>query len=183
MTTPLKFTGIAGSLRAHSYSSSVLACIASMLPAGSHFSTLDIGSFPHYNADLEQGNALPGHILAARNAILESDAIIIVTPEYNHGIPGVLKNTLDWLSRPAFNSCFLNKPVLFATLSPGALGGVRAQSQLRETLASMLSDLKPLPEIVVTQAGQKITDGVLTDRETIAHIHTVLASFLLNLSD
>jgi len=182
MTNNLKFTGIAGSLRQGSYSGAILNSIASMLPENAQFETLNIGDFPHYNADLEQGDTLPEIVTAARATIHSSDAIIIVTPEYNHGIPGVLKNTLDWLSRPAFNSCFLNKPVLFATLSPGALGGVRAQSQMRETLASMLCDLVPLQEIVVTQVGQKVADGALIDKETITHIRSVLSGFLLNLT-
>jgi chromate reductase len=102
----------------------------------------------------------------------------MVTPEFNHGLPGVLKNTLDWLSRPAFSSCMMGKPVFFITLSPGALGGVRAQYQMRETLASMLCRLVALPEIAITQVGVKVEDGALKDSATLSFIEKNLVRFL-----
>lgn len=177
MTKPLRITGIAGSLRAASLSRTVLASIAAQLPAHAEFQTLDIGALPHYNEDEEVHN-LPAAVSAARALVAQSDAVLIVTPEFNHGIPGVLKNTLDWLSRPAFHSCFANKPVFFVTLSPGALGGVRAQYQLRETLASMLCRLYPLPEIAITFAGKKIEDGALVDETTLNFMRATLDKFL-----
>jgi chromate reductase len=114
--------------------------------------------------------------------VAASDALLIVTPEFNHGLPGVLKNTLDWLSRPAFDSSLTGKPVMFATLSPGALGGVRAQSQMRETLASMLCQLVPLPEIAITHVGEKIAGDRLVDEATLKHAGGVLARFLENIA-
>ncbi|MNT58387.1 NADPH-dependent FMN reductase [compost metagenome] len=93
-------------------------------------------------------------------------------------MPGVLKNALDWLSRPAFNSCMLGKPVFFVTLSPGALGGVRAQLQLRETLASMLCRLVALPEVVITQIVTKVEDEALVDPASISFIDKTLQQFL-----
>jgi chromate reductase len=177
MTSALRVTGISGSLRAASFSSMVLNAVSHWLPAGTAYSTLDIGALPHYNQDLEPQD-LPDAVVAARRQISESDAVLIVTPEFNHGIPGVLKNTLDWLSRPAFASCIKNKPVLFMTLSPGALGGVRAQAQLRETLSSMQCRLIPLPEIAITFVQHKLDNGKLVDAPTVAFIQQTLESFL-----
>jgi chromate reductase len=181
MTQTLTVTGIVGSLRSTSYSRQVLHSIAALLPAGTRFETLDIGALPHYNEDLDN-DAVPDAVAQSRAQVTASDALIIVTPEFNHGLPGVLKNTLDWLSRPAFQSCFIRKPVMFATISPGALGGVRTQSQLRETLASMLCRLVPLPEIAVTHVGAKITDDRLTDAPTLQHVSRVLEMFLAEIA-
>jgi len=177
MPSSLKIAGIAGSLRAASYSQIVLKSIAGLLPEGTEFDSIDIGPIPHYNEDIERG-ALPHTVASARARVLACDAVIIVTPEFNHGLPGVLKNTLDWLSRPVFESCMQGKPVFFATLSPGALGGVRAQYQLRETLASMLCRLVSLPEIAITQVGMKIVDGELKDQATLDFIDGSLRKFL-----
>lgn len=179
MPSSLTITGIAGSLRADSYSRIVLASIAEFLPAGTRFETIDAGALPHYNQDLDNA-AAPAAVAQARAQVSRSDALLIVTPEFNHGLPGVLKNTLDWLSRPAFSSAMLGKPVMFATLSPGALGGVRAQAQMRETLASMLCRLVALPEIAITQVGAKIAEGKLADTQTRAFIQQVLETFLAN---
>lgn len=177
MTTSLKIAGIAGSLRSASHSRTVLKSVARLLPAGTAFENIDIGELPHYNEDYEHGT-LPPAVVAARAAVAESDAVVIVTPEFNHGLPGVLKNTLDWLSRPAFKSCMVGKPVFFVTLSPGALGGVRAQYQLRETLSSMLCQLVPLPEIAITHVAQKSEHGELTDAATLGFIESQLTRFL-----
>ena len=177
MSEPLQIIGICGSLRAKSHSRALLRAIAELLPAGSAFQELDIGELPHYNEDCD-GAASPNVVTKARMAVQQANAVIIVTPEFNHGVPGVLKNTLDWLSRPAFASCCINKPALFATLSPGALGGVRAQYQLRETLSSMLCRLYPLMEIAVTHINGKLDGARLTDQPTVSHIRAVLSSFL-----
>ncbi len=176
MRSSLKIIGIAGSLRAASYSHIVLNSIARLLPAGAEIDSLDIGALPHYNEDIER-EALPQSVESARARVLACDAVIIVTPEFNHGVPGVLKNTLDWLSRPVFVSCMQGKPVFFVTLSPGALGGVRAQYQLRETLASMLCRLVSLPEIAITQVGLKVADGALSDKATLDFIEKSLTQF------
>lgn len=177
MNQPLRIVGIAGSLRSQSYSRLLLRAIAGRFPTPIRYCEIDIGGLPFYNEDLDRADASEP-IREARQLVAAADAVIMVTPEFNHGIPGVLKNTLDWLSRPAFASCFLHKPVMFATISPGALGGVRAQYQLRETLSSMLCQLYPLVEIAVTHVGNKLDGETLTDQATIAHIDMVLASFL-----
>jgi chromate reductase len=177
MASSLKIIGIAGSLRAASYSHIVLQSMQPLLPEGTEVAQIDIAALPHYNEDVER-EALPASVASARALVAGSDAVIIVTPEFNHGLPGVLKNTLDWLSRPAFTGCMQGKPVFFVTLSPGALGGVRAQYQLRETLASMLCRLVPLPEIAITQVGMKTENGRLTDPATLSFMGKALQQFL-----
>ena len=145
----MKIVGMAGSLREGSYAKMILATLFSLAPDGAECEALDVGRLPHYNQDLED-DTLPDAVVRARQAVEAADAVFIVTPEFNHSVPGVLKNALDWLSRPAFKSCMLGKPVFFCTFSPGALGGVRAQAHLREVLASMLCILPPLHEVAVT---------------------------------
>lgn len=165
MSKPLVITGLSGSLRTGAYSTLLLDHIAGLLPDSSDYAAIDIGAIPHYDGDVEAAG-LPDSVVAARARITASDAVLIVTPEFNHGLPGVLKNALDWLSRPAFTSCMADKPVFFATQAPGHLGGVRAQYQLRETLASMLCRLIAMPEIAITHIDTKVADGVVVDAET-----------------
>lgn len=173
----LTVTGLAGSIRAASSARILLASVARLLPPGTDYASIDIGALPHYNEDLDHEHG-PESVAAARARILESDAVLIITPEFNHSLPGVLKNALDWLSRPAFKSSFINKPVFYATVSPSPLGGVRAQAAMRDTLAAMLCRLPPMKELVVGQVHEKITDGVLTDFATIAHFAQALDHFL-----
>ncbi|WP_256344067.1 NADPH-dependent FMN reductase [Pseudomonas costantinii] len=96
-----------------------------------------LNEFPLYNLDPE-AQMLPASVAVLKDAIEQADGLIICSPEYNYGTSGVLKNALDWASRPGFNSPLKNKPVLIITSSPGVLGGVRAQAQLRETLSATL---------------------------------------------
>jgi chromate reductase len=173
----LNLIGIAGSLRRASRSRAMLDGIAGLLPAGCRFSSLEIGAMPHYDADLE-ASGLPASVAAARTRVAAADGVILIAPEYNHGMPGVLKNALDWLSRPVRASCMQGMPVFFATQSAGALGGVRAQHSLRETLASMLCQLVPMAEIAVTFADQKIRDGRIVDAPTLTFIQAQLDAFL-----
>lgn len=177
MKTTLKVAGIAGSLRAGSFSHMIMNTLAEELPAGSSLRGIDIGALPHYNEDLER-HALPESVVNARAVVGESDVVFIVTPEFNHGIPGVLKNALDWLSRPAFNSPMVHKYVFFITHSPGALGGVRAQYQLRETLASMHCNFVPMAEIALTHIGEKVEANRLTDPRSVAFVRQQMARFI-----
>ncbi|MFZ4835325.1 NADPH-dependent FMN reductase [Rouxiella sp. Mn2063] len=177
MSASKKISGFAGSLRTQSYSKVLLNEMAEKLPEGYAFTALDIGALPHYNQDLESGD-LPVSVVAFRETITHSDAVFITLPEYNHGMPGVLKNALDWLSRPAFASCMMHKPVLFASESEGALGGVRSLYQMRETLSSMLCYLPPMPEIVITHVNTKIIDGRLQDSGTQQFLQKSVDRFL-----
>lgn len=177
MNAPLRIVGIAGSLRRQSYSRMVLRTVLDDLMSGAATSELDLAQFPLYSEDIEH-EALPGYVSLARTEVTSADVVVIVTPEFNHGIPGVLKNALDWLSRPAFNSCMAHKPVMFMTIGPGALGGVRAQYQLRETLASMHCRLAPLSEIVFPHIAQKVSESKLTDVASLQFVSAQIERML-----
>lgn len=176
MGEKLSVTTLVGSLREASLSRVIMDSIVDFFKDYIRTDEISIGSLPHYCEDLEK-NALPSEVCHARQQVSSSDAVIIVTPEFNHGIPGVLKNALDWLSRPAFESPMQGKHVFFITQSPGKLGGVRAQVQLRETLASMRCRLSPLPEVVVTFSEEKVEDGQLKDAITAEFIRQQLTIF------
>lgn len=181
MSSTLHVAGIAGSLRQGSHSRAVLAAIRQMLPAGARFTEIDPGALPHYDVDLDTA-APPEPVATARGIVADADLLLLAVPEYNHGIPGVLKNTLDWLSRPAFRSCAIGRTVIFVTLSEGALGGVRAQYQLRETLSSMLCVLPPMREIAITGVQHKLDGTRITDAATHDLIAATLAGVLAGLA-
>ena len=135
---------------------------------------MTLENIPFYNEDLDSEPALPA-IVGLRTAVAESEAVVIATPEYNHGIPGVLKNALDWASRPAFESCFRGKPVLIISSSKAFTGGVRAQYQLRETLASMHAHVVPGPEVVIGGVHAKMADGRFTDAPSLEFMKDALS--------
>ena len=112
----------------------------------------------------------PEGVVRLSEAVANSDGVLIVTPEYNHGVPGVLKNALDWASQPFQRSVFRNKPVSLISTSVAFTGGVRAQCQLRETLHSMLAIVVPGPEIVIGGVHAKITGQTSVDDKTLSFI-------------
>ena len=160
-----KLLGIAGSLRADSFSQLILNALTKAAAPWALVEHAGIGLLPHYNQDLEAD--LPEVVAEFKRKVADADGVLLVTPEYNHGIPGVLKNALDWGSRPSFASPFKDKPVLIVTSSLAFTGGVRAQGQLRETLVSMLARPVVTPEIVVASVHRKVADGRLADQTTI----------------
>ena len=165
-TVTHRLLGISGSLRSQSTNTAVLKALANRLGDRATMSLFPLNDIPLYNADLE-AEALPASVAALKEAISRADGLIICSPEYNYGTSGVLKNALDWASRPGFNSPLKNKPVLIMTSSPGVLGGVRAQAQLRETLSATLSRVIFSPQIVIPGVNQKIQGGHFVDETTI----------------
>jgi chromate reductase len=170
--------GLPGSLRSQSNSLAVLRGLQSHpdLFAELHIRDLDL---PLYNEDRD-GDAAPEIIRDFRHAIRASDGVVIATPEYNHGIPGVLKNALDWASRPLGRSVLLQKPVLIISVSPAFTGGARAHAQANETLLSIPAAVLGGPQVVIGNAANKIADGKLVDEANlqfaISAIHRLLAS-------
>jgi chromate reductase, NAD(P)H dehydrogenase (quinone) len=164
---PFRLLGISGSLRSGAYSTAVLAAFAEATSEQAVWDLADIGALPLFNQDLYV-DPLPAAAASFRNQIILADGIVIVSPEYNHGIPGGLKNALDWASRPHNGSPLKNKPALIATSSPAFTGGVRAQYQIRETLVSALARPINTPEIVVGMVAAKIVDERFSDAATIA---------------
>ena len=162
-----RLLGISGSLRAHAYSTAVLEAFAASVASDADMEFADIGALPHFNQDLYV-EPLPDGVARMRDQIAAADGLVIASPEYNHGIPGVLKNALDWVSRPHNGSPLRDKPVLIVTSSHAFTGGVRAQYQIRETLVAALARPVNTPEIVVGQVNAKVTEGRFHDDATIA---------------
>jgi chromate reductase len=159
---PVRVVGISGSLRKASFSTSLLKILAQRAAPDIDLEGVTLEDIPLYNEDLDQEPEIPA-VAAFKKAIAESDGVLIITPEYNHGVPGVLKNALDWASRPVFESCFKNKPVSIISSSKAFTGGVRAQYQLREALISMHAHLVMGPEVVVGGVHSKLVEDVYQD--------------------
>jgi chromate reductase len=166
ITRRVRLLGLTGSLRRGSYSTAILHGLAAALGAEAE---LDIREplLPLYNQD-EDGPAAPETVRAFREAIAASDGIVISTPEYNHGVPGLLKNALDWASRPHGQSVLIGKPTLIISSSVAFTGGVRAQSQLNETLLAVQAVIAPGPQIVIGGVADKVSDERLVDQPSLA---------------
>ncbi|MFZ5957799.1 NADPH-dependent FMN reductase [Pseudomonas knackmussii] len=162
----IRLVGIAGSLRAASVHGVILRTISEeLLPDECELVVHGLQKIPLYNEDLD-GPGTPAEVTALRQAIAAADGLLIGSPEYNHGMSGVLKNALDWLSRPHGQSVLKGKPVMTFTASPAFTGGVRAQQQLNEALWAIPAALLPHPQIVIGNVVTKISEGRLTDEPT-----------------
>jgi chromate reductase, NAD(P)H dehydrogenase (quinone) len=156
----------AGSLRVNSYNRALLRAAADYAPSGMRIEIFDIASLPLYNGDVEAAGD-PEPVVLFKRAIQAADAVLMATPEYNHGVPGVMKNAVDWASRPARSNPLWEKPVGIIGASPGQVGTARAQSQLRQAFAFTNSPCMGQPEILVFRAHEKFgADGPLADEET-----------------
>lgn len=165
MSKPLVLV-IPGSLRKGSNSAAVAQGLMDAARELAQMQLFTLDAVPLYNADLD-GEHPPAGAAALKQAIKDSAGLVLVSPEYNYGMPGVLKNALDWASRPGYQSVLKGKPVLIITSSPAATGGVRAQAQLHQTLMATLSRVVAAPQVVIAGVGNKIQDGRLTDDATL----------------
>ncbi|HEV7369236.1 NADPH-dependent FMN reductase [Arenibaculum sp.] len=173
---PIQILGISGSLRADSYNSAALRAAAGLMPDGTTMATFDIGPIPLYNEDVRQ-EGLPEAVQALRERIRAADGVLFVTPEYNYSIPGVLKNAIDWASRPP-EQPFEGKPIAIMGASPGVLGTARAQYHLRQCFVFMNGLVMNRPEVMIGQVGTKFdADGRLTDEGTAEHLRKFLVAF------
>jgi chromate reductase, NAD(P)H dehydrogenase (quinone) len=169
---PVNLVGLPGSLRKASFSRATLIGLHDNLPEKVGLEICDL-QLPLYNEDDDRSDA-PAQVRRFRDAIASSDGVVIVTPEYNHGVPGVLKNALDWASRPFGKSVLTNKPVLGISVSPAFTGGVRAHAQLNETLLSIPAHVMGGPQVVIGSIREKIKDGVLVDQASLSFALTAL---------
>src|SRR5262245_45954180 len=166
--------GIAGSLRRASFNRGLVRAAAEEAPPGMEVRSFDLRDVPLYDGDLE-GDALPAPVRALKQAIAAADALFLATPEYNWSLSGVLKNALDWASRPAGASVLKHKPVAVAGATGGSFGTVRAQLALRGVLASTGSYVLPDPLLHIGAARERFdTDGNLVDPETRAALRAQL---------
>jgi chromate reductase len=174
----LTILGIAGSLRKRSFSRALLRAMSELAPEGLTIETADIGALPHYDQDRDVDGERPEAVEAFKQAITDADGVLIVTPEYNHSVPGVLKNAIDWASRPGFRAPFTRKPVAFAGISPGAHGAARAQIHLENILLGMLSIPFPHRGVAVGGAPGKFDDDLqLTDEGTRDFVSGFLSEY------
>ncbi len=163
---PVRLLGLSGSIRRESYCMTVLQTLRSALGAKAELAIFPLNDIPLYNPDEDGERAAPA-VRSLREEIARSDGLIVISPEYNYGMSGVLKNALDWASRPAMQSPARDKPTLIMTASPAYTGGARAHAQMRETLASMLARVIARPQVVVASVHEKIRDGRLVDQVTL----------------
>jgi chromate reductase len=174
---PIRVLGFAGSLRQGSYNRALLRAAQALAPEGMAIETFDLAVVPLYNGDVEaEGD--PEGVAAFKQAIRAADAVLMVTPEYNHGVPGVMKNAIDWASRPPQDAALARTPVGIIGASPGITGSARGQSQLRQAFEFTNSYCMPQPELLVFRAHEKFdADGRLTDEGTTRFLGAYLVAF------
>ena len=171
----MKILGISGSLRAGSYNTLLLKNAATSLDDPHSLDIFSIADIPFYNEDLE-GEQRPEPVQSLLDAIAGADALLFATPEFNHSVPGVLKNAIDWASRPAFNCVLGGKPtgILSAAMSP--VGGARVQMHLKDVLLSTLTPLYPAPDYMLPMAQDAFAaDGSLTDATAARRLRRYVA--------
>ena len=175
-TPPFRIAAISGSMRRGSFNRALLRAAQEVAPTGVLFDVIDLASVPFYDGDVEaEGD--PSSVRLLKAQIRQADALLIATPEYNGSYPGLLKNALDWASRPRSDSSLRGKPVAVVGASPGPGGTVRAQEALRQLLAATGTDQLPEPTLRMSHAGAHFdADGNLTDPDARQQLHDVLVA-------
>jgi chromate reductase len=154
----------------------LLVNAAAMAPANVEVRIFDLNDIPLYDADVDNDESRPGSVVELKRALEASDGLLMATPEYNHGVPGVLKNAIDWASRPAGRSPLRSLPVAIIGASTGNAGTARAQQELKLTMLSTSSLLLPHPGVLVTNAGGKFrADGEIEDEQTRRQLALLMA--------
>ncbi len=177
MTNKIQILGIAGSLRANSFNRSLLKNAQERLPADAALEIYSLDDLPVYNQDLEQ--ALPSAVERLKAAIARSDAILFATPEYNYSIPGVLKNAIDWASRPGGASAWAGKPAAIIGATAGTLGTARAQYHLRQILVALDMPTVNQPEVMIAGSREKFDpSGHLNDEKSIQILDALLKKLI-----
>lgn len=177
MSKPVRILGIAGSLRRASYNRAALRAAADLVPEGATLDIFEIDGLPGFSEDDEQHP--PAMVAELKRRVREADAILFVTPEYNYSIPGVLKNAIDWASRPYGDSAWSGKPAAIMGASVGAIGTARAQYHLRQVMVFL--NMFPInqPEVMIGNASERFdADGNLTDEKTKEFIRQLLQNLL-----
>jgi len=173
----MKIIGISGSLRQRSFNTALLYAAARLLPETVELEVIDLSPFPFYNGDLDTDGP-PEAVRAVERKIAEADGVLIASPEYNHSYSGVLKNAIDWISRPPIRA-LSEKPVAVIGATPGRFGTARGQMNTRQLLHAIGAYVLPKPELLVTQAPIKFDDErQLTDEDTIRVYRTLLENFV-----
>jgi len=163
---PIRLLGMSGSLRAGSYSNAVIETLREKFAGRADLSLYDLAPIPAYNQDFE-GDKRPSVVKKLLADIADADGLVLCAPEFNHSIPGVLKNAIDWASRPAFQSVLAYKHVAIMTTSRGPLGGARCLEHMRVALDSCLSRIALAREVIICAAESKVQGGRLVDETSL----------------
>ena len=170
---PISVLGISGSLRKDSFNSALLRAAQGLTPASMTITIADISRLPFYDGDIETRSGIPAVAEELRAEIRAADAVLIATPEYNASVSAVLKNAIDWASRPP-HQAFASKPVAIMGASGGSLGTVRAQGHLRDILTNLDARMVSAPQVFIAAAQTKVENGVLKDEPALGFIKTLL---------
>jgi chromate reductase len=169
--------GIAGSLRRQSYNRGALRAAQQLVPAGAALEIFELEGLPGFNQDDEQNP--PAKVAELKQRVRDADALLFVTPEYNYSIPGVLKNAIDWASRPYGESAWDGKPAAMMGASIGNIATARAQYHLRQMFVFLNIHAINQPEVMIGNAGERFdADGNLTDEETKEYIRKLLRNLV-----
>jgi chromate reductase, NAD(P)H dehydrogenase (quinone) len=173
MSKSIRILGIAGSLRRASYNRAALRAATELVPAGATVDIFEIDGLPGFDEDEELQP--PAKVLELKRRIREADAVLFVTPEYNYSIPGVLKNAIDWASRPYGDNAWSEKPAAIMGASVGVIGTARAQYHLRQMMVFLNMFPVNQPEVMIGNASERFdADGNLTDEQTKMFIRQLL---------
>ena len=177
MPQTIQILGIAGSLRKGSYNRAALRAAQQLAPDTAQIDIFELHGIPVFNQD-EEGN-LPPKVAALKDAVRAADAILIVTPEYNYSVPGMLKNAIDWASRPYGQSAWEGKPVAVMGAAAGPLGSARAQYHLRQTFVFLNMYPVNRPEVMISSAQEKFDEqGNLTNEASRKLIRQLLENLV-----
>jgi len=177
MSKPVRILGIAGSLRRDSYNRATLRAAMELAPEGASIETFELDDIPAFNQDDEQNP--PAKVVELKQRIREVDAILFVTPEYNYSVPGVLKNAIDWASRPYGDSAWNGKPAAIMGASVGAIGTARAQYHLRQMMVFLNMFPVNQPEVMIGNASERFdAQGNLTDEAAKGFIRQLLQNLV-----
>jgi len=175
----MELLGISGSIRKESYNTKLLHAAAEVLPERVNISFIGCGDLPLYNSDLDL-ETKPESVARLLRTIGESDGLLIASPEYNYSIPGVLKNAIDWASRPGYKSVLAGKPTGIISAAKSAVGGARVQLHLRDVFSSTLTPVVPSPPFLVPLAQDKFNqEGKLVDEDTMRRLDRYMTDLVV----
>jgi chromate reductase, NAD(P)H dehydrogenase (quinone) len=177
MGKSIRILGIAGSLRRQSYNRAALRAATQLVPDGATIDVFELDGIPGFNQDEEQNP--PAKVVELKRRVREANAILIVTPEYNYSVPGVLKNAIDWASRPYGDSAWNGKAVAIMGASVGTIGTARAQYHLRQMFVFLNMFPVNQPEVMIANAAERFDgEGNLTHESTKDFIRQLLQSLV-----
>ncbi|WP_137920659.1 NADPH-dependent FMN reductase [Hydrogenophaga sp. 2FB] len=180
-----KILGISGSLRAQSYNTALLRAAVSLASDGAQIEPVTLHGIPLYDGDVEQSEGTPAAVRALKEKILANDGLLLVTPEYNNGVPGVFKNAIDWLSRPTpgLPDVFRDRPVAVIGASPGNFGTIMSQTHWLQVLRTLGTRQWHGGRLMVSRAGSVFgADGALQDDKVKAQLGEFVQGFAASIA-